>query len=149
MLTRPPARIRALALAAGIGLGALVMAGCQTTLGQPEASETPVTVIGPGSDIANNLDARADVAITTCEPTGEDGEYKVEASVTNTTDDTVTYEMALRLADASNGNVVAREALTTDPVGPGEETTVETTLALEEPADEVNCVFVAIDRVEA
>jgi hypothetical protein len=131
---------------AGVLLG-LAAAGCSASDSQPsDASSTPVTIIGPGSDIPNNLEARSDVKLTTCEPVG-DQQWHVVAEAVNSTDQTVRYRLALRLAEVSDGNVVGREALTSDPVEPGQSIEIDTTATIDQAAtDQINCIFVAIDR---
>lgn len=128
----------------------LALAGCSGgNSPDPEAgaSATPVTVIGEGADIENQLDARSDVEVTKCKADDDEGRrWKVEATATNSTEEDVTYELALRYASAKDGSVLAREALKTEKVKPGKSTTIETASKLEKASEKVNCIFVSIAR---
>lgn len=148
LLSRRRARAFAAAGAALALAGTVVLAGC--TDDAPDDAETtpPVTLIGPGADIPNDVASRADVQTDSCEPADEEGtSWTVRATATNPTDGPVVYELALRMARKSDGSVLGREALTTDPVPAGESAPIEITSTLDEPSDDINCIFVAINRV--
>ena len=145
-----PARkgfVRPTAVAAVAVLLAAALAGCSGDDGDPEEVELPQTLMGPGADIVNDVTARADVSVLSCEPDDEAGEsWTVTGEATNSTDAAVVYRFAVRFASPADGSVLGREAYETAAVAPGETVSIEVTGELEEPATELNCIFAAIAR---
>jgi len=138
MRTRTAAVLAALILGAALG-------GCGSDHSAPKPSPSPTTVIGPGADITNDVQARADVRTTRCSAEGGK-RWRVVAKVTNSGKEAARYRLALRFASAKDGEVVGRKALTTGVVAAGSSTKVDSTARLTGHPKDVNCIFVAIER---
>ena len=139
------------AVVTAVVTAAALAAGLAACGGEDPAPEpTPPALIGPGSDIINDVAARQDITVASCTPDDEEGtSWTVVAEATNSTEEPVVYQIAVRFASPTDGSVLGREAHTTVPVEPGESVTFEVSSVLEEAATELNCILPAISREAA
>lgn len=143
-MTRRPVR-RLLAAALVVAALASGCGGGEADRASGSPSPTPSTLLGAGSDIVNDVDARPDVETLACRR-AEDGSWLVRARTTNPTDTPVRYRLALRLAAAKDGAVLDRSVLESPVVAAGGSTVVETRAHPGRRVRKVNCVFVSVDR---
>ena len=143
MTKQPVRRLLATAL-----VEAALASGCgggETERVSDSPPPTPSTLLGAGSDIVNDVDARPDVETLDCRRAG-DGTWLVRARTSNPTDTPVRYRLALRLAAAKDGAVLDRSVLESPVVAAGGSTVVEARAHLGRRVRKVNCVFVSVDR---
>ena len=143
-MTRKPVR-RLLAVALVVAALASGCGGGETDRASDSPPPTPSTLLGAGSDIVNDVDARPDVETLDCRRAA-DGSWLVRARTTNPTGTPVRYHLALRLARAKDGAVLDRSVLESPVVAAGGSTVVETRADLGHRVRKVNCVFVSVDR---
>lgn len=139
--------------------GTLVVSGCSddepadepSTAEKSESGDS--SVIGAGSDIPNDVEARGDVQVTSCRRTG--ARVEVGYRVRNTTEEPARYELALRVASAKNGAVWGRAAIQTQSIDAGKSDKLSETVRLDlagtpkkQRASKVNCIFVAVSRAQ-
>lgn len=143
-----------------LAAAALLLTGCSgddepsKKAERSESSATDPQVLGEGSDIPNQVEARGDVEVTACRRQGK--RVEVAYRVRNSTEEPARYRLALRVASAKNGSVWGRGSIQTPSVDPSKSRRLSETVPLtfegtpkKQRKGKVNCIFVAVARDQA